>query len=166
MLTVITFFWRLCMLRAHSAGVPTASWFVAAVAIGNVCMSILLSILWSPDMAPRLAATAVVVQQAALACLVWAGLYFRNTPNRFSATITAIFGCDLLLTALLGSFTPLLTSLPQNVFSSILFVFFVWSIAIVGHILHQAFEVKYMPGVAIAFGFYLLSAAVGNVVLE
>ena len=49
---------------------------------------------------------------------------------------------------------------------SLLFVFFVWSLAIVGHILHQALEIRFMFGVATAFAITLLSGIIGNVVLE
>ena len=166
MLTVITFFWRLCTLRAHAGQVPTAAVFVGLVALADIGISILLSSQWSPAADPLRLATSITAQQATIACLVWAGLYFRNLDRRFAGTITAIFGCDLLLMTLLGAMTPVALDVSDSLRQSLLFVFFVWSLAIVGHILHQALEIRFMFGVATAFAITLLSGIIGNVVLE
>lgn len=166
MLTVITFFWRLCTLRAHPGQVPTAGWFIAMTAIANLSVGILLSMQWSPDSTPMRLATSIVSQQAALASLVWTALYLRSMDRRFAATITAMFGCDLLLTGLLGALSPLVLGVSVGVQQTLFLMFFIWSLAIVGHILHQALEIRFVPGVAIAFAVTLFSSAIGNAVLE
>jgi len=166
MLPVITFFWRLCTLRAHPGEVPAAAWFMTMIAFANVSVSILLSMQWSPDSEPLRLATSIVSQQAALACLVWISLYLRSMDRRFAATITAIFGCDLLLTGLLGALSPVVLDVAVSVRQTLLFLFFIWSMTIIGHILHQALEVRFLAGVAIAFGMTLFSSAIGSAVLE
>ena len=166
MLTVITFFWRLCTLRAHPGQVPTASWFIIMIAVANLSVSILLSMQWSPDSSPMRLATSIVSQQAALASLVWVVLYLRSMDPRFAVTITAMFGCDLLLTGLLGALSPLVLGVTEGVQQTLFLMFFIWSMAIIGHILQQALEIRFVPGVAIAFAVTLFSSAIGNVVLE
>lgn len=166
MLAVITFFWRLCTLRAHPGQVPTASWFITMIAFANVSVSILLSMQWSPDSTPMRLATSIVSQQAGLASLVWIALYLRSMDQRFAATITAMFGCDLLLTGLLGAMSPVVLDVAVSVRQTLLFLFFLWSMAIIGRILQQALEIRFLSGVAIAFGMTLFSSAIGNAVLE
>ena len=166
MLTVITFFWRLCTLRAHPSQVPTAPWFVGLVVVANFGTSYLLSAALTDTVGPGALATAIVVQQACMACLVWLALYFRNVDSRFTATITAIFGCDLLLTALLGTSLPLLRSLAEGASNSALLLSFLWAMAINGHILHEALQIRYLPATAIAFGIWFLCTVVSQAVLE
>lgn len=166
MLTVISFFWRLCTLRAHPGQVPTAPWFIVMIAVANLSVSILLSMQWSPDSTPIRLATSIVSQQAALASLVWIALYLRSMDRRFAATITALFGCDLFVTGLLGTLSPLVLGVSVGIQQTLFLMFFIWSMAIIGHILHQALEIRFVPGVAIAFGVTLFSSAIGNAVLE
>jgi hypothetical protein len=166
MLTVITFFWRLCTLRAHSSKVPTAGWFVALVVIANIGTSLVLSAMLTADAEPWRIATAIVVQQASFACLLWMALYFRSFESRFPATLTAAFGCDLLITALLGALLPLLRMVSDGAASSVVFVFFIWTMAIYGHILHQALEIGYAPATAIALGMWFICTVVSQAALE
>ncbi len=166
MLPVITLFWRLCTLRAHPGQVPTAAWFMTMIAVANVSVSVLLSIQWSPDSEPMQLATSIVSQQAALACLIWISLYLRSMDQRFAATVTAIFGCDLFLTGLLGTMSPVVLDVTSGIRQTFLFMFFIWSMTIIGHILHRALEVRFLAGIAIAFGMTLFSSAIGNAVIE
>jgi hypothetical protein len=166
MLTVITFFWQLCTLRAHTSNVPTANWFVGLVVIANLVTSLLISTTLTQDADPWRTATAIVVQQATFACLLWLALYFRSVEARFLPTLTSAFGCDLLLTALLGTALPLLRMLSDGAADSTLFVFFLWTIAIYGHILHQAMDLRYVPATAMALGMWFLATVVSQAVLE
>lgn len=166
MLTVITFFWRLCTLRAHPGQIPTASWLMVMTAVANLSANLLLSMQWAPESTPVRLATSIVCQQAGLASLVWIVLYLRSMDRRFAATITALFGCDLLLTGLMGALSPLVLGVSAGVQQNLFLMFFIWSLAIVGHILQRALEIRFVPGVAIAFAVTLLSSAIGNAVLE
>lgn len=166
MLTVITIFWRLCTFRAHSSQVPTFSWLVSFVALADIITSVVMSLLLTGTDKPMPILTAVVVQQACLAGLLWLALYFRNFVNRFPAVITAVFGCDLLLTALLGGIIPLARGISEQAVSSVIFVFFFWTMAINGQILHQALQIRFMPATAIAFGIWFLCTIVSQSVLE
>jgi hypothetical protein len=166
MLTVITFFWRLCTLRAHSSQVPAAAWFMTLVTVANIATNITLSSLLTTGTATSVIATAVVVQQATLACLVWLALYFRTFDKRFPATITAMFGCDLFLTAIIGALLPLVRGLSEGAVNSMIFVFFLWTMATFGHILHQALQIRSLPASGIAFGIWFLASMVSQAVLE
>ncbi len=166
MLPVITFFWRLCTLRAHSSNVPTAGWFVALVVTANILTSLGLSLLITEDAEPWSIATAIVVQQASFACLLWLALYFRSLDVRFPATLTAVFGSDLLMTAMLGALLPLLRIISDGAASSAIFIFFMWNMAIYGHILHQALEIRFAPALGVALGMWFLCTVVSQAALE
>ncbi|MBM4204312.1 MAG: hypothetical protein FJ194_09225 [Gammaproteobacteria bacterium] len=166
MLTVITFFWQLCTLRAHTSKVPTASWFVAMVVLANLITSLLLSTALSEGADPWRTATAIVVPQATFACLLWLALYFRSVEARFLPTLTSVFGCDLLLTALLGATLPLIRMIFDGAADSLLFAFFLWTIVIYGHIVHQALDIRYVPATGVALGMWFLSTVVAQAVLE
>ena len=162
MTAVLQYFWRLSLLQAHPSQVPTAIWFIAGLLLANLALSVVLSHLLSDEAPVRMIATAVIAQQAALAGLLWVGLYLRELPDRFLATFTAWLGCDLLITAIFGALLPLLLSLSDTLPQTLSLVFFFWTIAACANICRHAFNVSMTMGVVIAFAAMLFAFAVGQ----
>ncbi len=161
LLTVIQYFWQLCMLRAHPGQVPTAGWFVALVVLINLGLSIALSKLIN-DIDTLRITTAIIVQLATFAALLWSGLYLRELPQRFTATLTAWLGCDTVITAVIGAVLAVLSRINENAASGAILVLLVWSLAVGAHIVRHAFNVSMGFGVVIAIGLTMLATMISQ----
>ena len=161
MRSVFMLFWHICLFRQSPQYVPTYPWFVLTVVLLNLAFSVLVSSLMNEDLMHTV--TIIVVGQAATAGLTYFACFVRGFTNRFIATITAIFGCDLIVTALVA---PLIVfNINQSSqalgWMGLLFVF--WSIAINGHIFTRALNIPLSIGVIVALGINILGVAVTEV---
>ena len=152
MLTVIQYFWQLALLRANPSQVPTATWFVAGVVIANLLLSVVLSSALSPETPVLRISTAIIVQQATLAALLWTALYLRELPQRFMATFAAWLGCDLIITAIFALVLQVVSVLTDAQPGAVFFVFMFWSIAASANILRHAFNTGMPMGVITSLG--------------
>lgn len=161
MKVVLQMFWRICLLRQSPAQVPSASWFVATVVIANLLTSVLVSAAIADE--PLLATTTLVlVNQAAYAGLLWLATFLREVPDRFTTTLTAIFGCDLLITALYGLVdVAILSNLEDRFQLAVQLGYGFWGLAISGFILSKSLNVQLGIGVLLALGISMLSGAAG-----
>jgi hypothetical protein len=162
MKVVLQMFWRICLLRQSPAYVPTEGWFVAVVVVANLLISILVSVSIDRDIDPLIVTTRIVVSQATYACLVWLAAYLREHPGRFIGTLTALFGCDAIITATFGVLVPMATALDTRVLNVLSVGCLVWSLAVAGYILAQALSVRLGIGVLLALGILVLTVATGN----
>ena len=166
MKAVFQLFWRICLLRQSPAHVPTQSWFVITVIAANLLTSVIVSVAADPAGDAMQIITRVVVGQTAYASLLWLATFLRQYPNRFPAALTALFGCDLLITAVFGSLFPLLGSLfgtgALNLAST---GFLLWSLAVAGFILAEALSVQLLIGILLALGMTVLSVSAGFVAI-
>jgi hypothetical protein len=163
MKAVINLFWQICLMRQSPGSVPTQSWFVAAVLLANAAASIALSLALGSGEHPVSVAAEVAAGLAASGLLVFLACYLREVPGRFTATFTAILGCDLIITALYAMLLPLAQLFGVAAASVALLVFIVWSVSVVGFILHRALNTHLAVGVITAFGISLISASAGQV---
>lgn len=162
MKVLLQMFWRICLFRQSPADVPTENWFVATVVAANLLTSIVVSVAIDQTITTLEVVTRVVVGQAAYASLLWLATYLREFPNRFPATLTALFGCDLLITAAFGLLVPLLTKfLNESALSVVSLAFMLWSLAVAGYILSQALAVRLGIGILIAVGMTVFTVSAG-----
>jgi len=164
MKVVLQMFWRICLLRQSPAHVPSESWFVTAVVIANLLTSVLVSSLIASEANESLISisTLVLVNQAAYAGLLWLATYLREVPDRFTTTLTAIFGCDLIITALYGLIdVAILSSLDDRFQLAVQLGYGFWGLAISGYILSKSLNVQLGIGVLLALGISMLSGAAG-----
>ena len=102
MKAVVQLFWQICLLRQGPEQVPTAKLVHhhrhqrqhplqpgAVIALDD--SSSFISVL-----------TRLLVTQATTAALVWLALFLRETAT-FPGHLTALFGCDLIITVCFGS---------------------------------------------------------------
>ncbi|MCZ6710136.1 MAG: hypothetical protein O7B25_07225 [Gammaproteobacteria bacterium] len=155
---VFQLFWQICRLKQSPEFVPTQSWFVAVVIIANLFCSLLVSMSADPELALLPAATSIVVGQTTTAALVWIVLTLRELGDRFVSTITALFGCDLIITAALGVVLPL-ASLASAITPLVFLLFVIWSISVAGYILHRALKSHLAIGIMVALGILVMSVA-------
>jgi hypothetical protein len=157
-------FWRICLLRQSPAHVPSESWFVATIVAANLLTSVLVSTLIAGEANESLLTitTLVLVNQAAHAGLLWLATYLREVPDRFTTTLTAIFGCDLIITALYGLVdVAMLTALDDRFQLAVQLTYGVWGLTISGYILSKSLNVQLGIGVLLALGISMLSGAAG-----
>jgi hypothetical protein len=162
---IFDLFWQICLLRQSPAYVPTYGWFVAAVVLANVVCSTLVSVSVDTGIDLSSTLTSILVGQSTTAVLVMLALMFKNLGQRFVTTITAIFGCDLLITACFALVLPLSALLGEAAVSLALVAFLVWSVAVAGFILHRALQAPLAMGIGVAMGISLMSVTLGRVAI-
>jgi hypothetical protein len=165
---ILAVFWNICLLRRGPELVPTHPLFVGAVVIADVLAAFFVSLRFGgAEVTPMQVATSTLVTIATLAAATWTALTLRGVVGRFPATITALFGCDLLFTLLAAIAVSLAGGVGSPVTMGIGALIGIWSIAVNGFILHRAMNVTVFIGIFLAFGmatigFVLSSAAAGR----
>jgi hypothetical protein len=163
MRAVLLMFCNLCLLRRGPEVVPTHPWFVVAIALCYVLVELYLAIHVGRNVPMIAMFTYLFVSMAATASLTWFALYLRQLESRFPATITALFGSSLLLSALLAvmmQFTGAIDSLATR---SLAIVIGMWTMIVWGFMLHRSMNVSWPTGMVLSVGTILLSVALGNV---
>jgi hypothetical protein len=110
------------------------------------------------------AATSIVVGQTTTAALTWIALNLRELGNRFIATITALFGCDLIITAAFALVLPI-TSLMPGIAALVFLLFLLWSVSVAGFILHRSLKVHIAIGIIVALGMSVMSVALSQLAI-
>ncbi|HEX7037711.1 MAG TPA: hypothetical protein VF210_18215 [Pseudomonadales bacterium] len=160
---ILNLFWQICLLRQSPAYVPTYGWFVTLVVVANVTCSTLVSLGLSDEIDPVQTLTSVVVGQSTNAALIMLALSFKNLGQRFLTTITAVLGCDLLITGCLALVLPVVRLFGSAAVSLVLLAFMIWSVAVAGFILHRALQTQLPVGIGVAMGISLMSVIMGQV---
>ena len=152
---ILAVFWNICLLRRGPELVPTHPLFVGGVIVLNVLAGFFVGIQATEATAVQVA-TSTLVSMATLAALTWIALTVRGVVGRFPATITAMFGCDLLFTLLIALLVPIVgIASPITVWTWALIT--IWSIAVYGFILHRAMNVTVFVGIVLSFGMAFLT---------
>ena len=165
---ILAVFWNICLLRRGPELVPTHPLFVGAVVVADVLASFFVGLRFAgADITPMQIATSTFVSIATLAAATWTALTLRGVIGRFPATITALFGCDLLFTLLAFATVSLVGGINSPVTMGVGALIGIWSIAVNGFILHRALNVTVFVGIFLAFSmatmaFVLSSAAAGR----
>ena len=161
---VIQLFWQICLFKQSPEFVPTAGWFVAVVIVANMFCSVLATMTVDSELSLLSAATSIVVNQSSTAALTWIALNLRELESRFPTTITALFGCDLIITAAFALLLPLASVSPAT--TTLLFLLFLpWSISVAGFILHRALKVHLALGIIVALGMSIMSVALSQLAI-
>lgn len=160
---ILNLFWQICLLRQSPAYVPTYGWFVTLVVVANAACSTIVSLGLADDIDPVQTLTAVLVGLSTTAALIMLTLSFKNLGQRFVTTITAVFGCDLLITACLALLLPVLGLIGDGAITLALLAFLIWSVAVTGFILHRALQTQLPIGIGVAMGISLMSVIMGQV---
>lgn len=165
MKVVLQMFWRMCLMRQSPEFVPTHNWFVVSVILANLLCSLLVALILDTQTSTLQIMTRLVVAQATNAALLWLALYLREFPDRFSATLTALFGCDLILTAVFGAVAPMVLRFAEQAITVLSLGFLVWSVAVAGFILHRALSVSLSIGIMVALGIMVLSISTSQIAI-
>jgi hypothetical protein len=159
---IFAVFWNICLLRRGPELVPTHPMFVGAVLGADVLLSFYVGLQYGNASTPIQVATSTLVTMAALAAVTWVALTARGVIGRYPATITAIFGCDLLFTLLVALVVPLAGGATSPITMGTAALIGIWSIAVNGFILHRAMNVTVFVGIFVAFCMALLAFALSS----
>jgi hypothetical protein len=107
----------------------------------------------------------ILLGQATTAVLVKLMLDARRVGDRFTTTLAALFGCDALMTVCFGLVSALLRAMGPSGVLVALTLFLLWSVAVMGFILHHALNVRFGIGVGLALATSLLSTTLGQLAL-
>ena len=99
---------------------------------------------------------------AAQALIIYGLLALVGKGARLTQTLTAYFGCDLLLNLVIGSCIVLMRLLSVDFMTTLALIIFFWSILIFGYILRKAMEIHMAMGIALAFLLTLVTVALGQ----
>lgn len=156
---ILAVFWNICLLRRGPELVPTHPLFVGGVLVADMLVSFFVGLQFGDALTPMQVATRVIVSMATTAAAAWMMLSMRDVIARYPATITALFGCDLLFTLLSAVLVPLASSDATAVKAGIIDLIVIWSIAVNGFILHRAMNVTVFIGILLALGTAFLGGA-------
>ncbi len=165
MVSFVTIFWNICILRAGPESVPARIWFAVVLLIADIAVllvqqGMMNDLLPEPDRVTMLHALGFnLVVMAAVAVFTRSALYFRKFGERFLATITALIGTHLLITVLIVAVTQLsnLVGLPPLILVAVLEI---WRIVVWGFIYQRAFNTTLMLGIPLAFVVFILANVV------
>lgn len=153
MFYVLTIFFRLCLLSKTSPSVlPTSLTLVLLVLLANLSVQYFaLTTNNNMIISDQLAAGWAVVMAAITAGSLLALLGIANKADRFIQTLTALLGCNTLLTLPQFLFAAYLQDVEQfNVLTSVIAVasgvLQIYHFLVLGSILQQAFETTLVRG--------------------
>jgi len=163
MRAVIRIFWQICLLRGGPQHVPTQPWFVASVVLASLSLVALITRFYDGQSTTLHIVTRTVVYHSASAFLLWLALYLRELSNRFPASLTALFGCNLITFAVVSAIIPAAQLLGEGALALLMLIYLVWSTSVAGFILHRALDVALGIGIGLAIGMSFLSLAISQV---
>jgi hypothetical protein len=159
---LVLVFWNICLLRRGPEQVPTAAWFVASIVLADLLMSLLLSLRMDPAFEVLPALTYLLVNMSVIASVTWFALKLKDFERRFPATVTALFGCDLVMSLGLVIFSGFSGGLDNPLTLGAVALTGIWSLAVTGFILHRAMEFSMTAGVLMAIAIALFSVTLGQ----
>lgn len=185
MIAIVSVFWRICLFKIGPDVIPANNFLlgllIALNAIVSWSASMLLQALLpiSPEITNQidereLAAmtdgfllfSRVFVSLASTAALTWGVLAMMGKGARLYKVLCAMFGADLILTVL----TTLAVAIGQLLHPMLgqfaILAMFIWTVAVIGFILHRALEISLGLGVAAGLFVMTFSFAISQVALS
>lgn len=155
MKAIVDLFWNLCLLRVGPEQMPTANLFVVTVLAANLLVSALVGLTSPIGNSVATALSAPVISAAVLASGTWLMLQAKGVPQRFTATLTALLGADVLITAFNWPLIMLMRPGAEPDGMQFLlgigqFALIFWWVTISGFVFARALEVSRTQGVAVA----------------
>jgi hypothetical protein len=155
-------FFDICLLKRGPEVVPTHPLFLVLLVGAYMLIGVAASLAINEHWTMMAALTYTVVTMTAIAAATWFILYLRNLDRRFPATITALYGCEVLLSTLLYAILQVTGRDAATVSTGAVIVIGVWYIAVSGYILQRALGITLMLGILLALGISLFSVGLGD----
>ena len=164
MQALFSIFWRITSLQAGPETVPASSNLLALVTISNIIVSLAISLALGDKAFFTVAAT-IVINLAALSLIMAGLLAMVGKSARLSQTLTAYFGCDLLLNVFVAIAISLSKLAGVDLLNNIALIILVWSVAVFGFILSRALEVHMILGSVLALVLIILTFSISQIAI-
>lgn len=154
-------FLAICLFRIGPQDLPTSTVLLGVALVAHAVSGALVSMLvlgfWQ-------AIAAGITGTALLSLLAWSLLLLNRLPERTVQTLSALAGCDALVSFIAFPVMLYAHSEPaaRQVAGPLALALVVWSIAVFGHVLRHALATTMMIGVVVAVVFYWISMSVLN----
>lgn len=158
MLPIFSLFWRIAQLKGGPEHLPASNFLLVMITSLNIAVSFIISVSIGTQPAATVATT-ILTNLAAQALIICGLLALVGKGARLTQTLTAYFGCDLLLNLVIGCCIALMRILGVDFMTTLALVIFFWSILVFGYILHKAMEIHMAMSVALAFLLTLITVA-------
>ncbi len=162
MKSLISIFWGICILRRGPEVAPDHPLFLGILIAADILLGTFLSVRLNTDITWLQGLTYVSVSLASLASATWFLLYLKELPNRFPATLSAIIGCDFMLSMLLFLLSLITGPIASPATLGLAAVIGIWTLWVVGFILHRALDVSLMAGILLSFAMTVFSIALAS----
>lgn len=149
-------------LRAGPQDLPASG----RVFLGSIAAVVTASLLAVRSLYPLdLAVVRIGLDLLLQAGFLFAALQWTGQPVRFRQTYAALCGTGALLVLLIWPLVDILRDRsPEETLSGValmlLFGIYGWSVAVIGHILRHALDLRMGPAVLLALGYFIASAAI------
>ena len=162
MRTILTYFFKICLLRDGPEKIPSN-----LVLAQIVCSLYLLTQLVTTFIVRSDLTTAGMLIQLLLsivleATILFTLLRFKSLQTRFLPSLTAFYGCNLILLLITMPLHYLLITVEEGSFSNVLDTIYLlclfWWFSIAGFIFHRAANISLFQGIVAAFSVELLVA--------
>ena len=161
MLPIFSLFWRIAQLKGGPEHLPASTFLLAMITSLNIAVSFIISVSIGTQPATTVATT-ILTNLAAQALIIYGLLALVGKSARLTQTLTAFFGCDLLLNLVIGCCIALMRILGVDFLTTLALIIFFWSITVFGYILHKAMEIHMAMGVALALLLTVITLALGQ----
>lgn len=145
---------KICLLRANPQDLPSSTRLTTLALAVYVATDAIMAFITVPFVR---ALQFAAVDTFLLAALAHMALSLRHLSVRLRQTLTALAGCGVVLAipalavmALIGSTLPAVVWVPL----------LLWSVAVYGHILRHALEIRYALGIAAACVYVFIALVV------
>ena len=157
MSSIFSIFWNICLLKRGPQHVPTNSLFMLLLIAANLLVSTFLNLrLYDEGTAPGVFAF-MFANLATATGIVWVALYLKKMITRFPQTLSAMVGCDLLLTLLVAIVSLFTGDLKGQLTQGVIVLVGIWSVSVWGYILHHALAITVFQGIFFAITILLAS---------
>ena len=161
MLSILSLYLRIIQLKAGPEDVPASGLLLLIITAANVLTSLALSLtLGTASMGA--VTTTILSNLAVQAFIIYGLLALMGKSNRLTQTLSAFFGCDLLLNALVGLGIGTMHLFEYDVLTPLALAIVLWSTVVYGFIFHRALEVHIAVGIGLAFVLTLLAVSTGQ----
>ena len=164
MQALFSIFWRITSLQAGPETVPASSNLLALVTISNIIVSLAISLALGDKAFFTVAAT-IAINLAALSLIMAGLLAMVGKSARLSHTLTAYFGCDLLLNVFVAIAISLSKLAGVDLLNNIALIILVWSVAVFGFILSRALGVHMILGSVLALVLIILTFSISQIAI-
>ena len=165
MTIILQSFWRMMTFRLGPESIPYNPSLAAICLAIDVLVSIAANnlLLDQSSFGQSFIQTLLILLINGL--LIWIILTLRGFHKRFTQTMTAYLGCDLLLTAASLITLPAAAAINDSIQNFVTPLLSFWSIAVFGFIFHKSFDVPISIGVIGAFILIIFSYRLSQILL-